>query len=592
MVNIKTDIEAFVRAFEEDAGGRERLINDLVKAEGRLLLNLPGRGAARLISERLKEGAFSALYDFEMLLARRLHPRLADLKLNIIADLTVNSFFDERYRPYAAEASIALARRGGMSRMREVVTRMAAQDGHRMVIKFLDLVVRWADPALYRIMRPVEAGVAGMKEGRGPGTPLRFDRISELYEELAAKEGEEAAGALLARMEWDAGLRGFVPGLEEAYRPGAAAQDGDAADWDDDTEAGFDEGDAAGGEASAMKEEASPADDAGAEPGEEESVVPDDGLGENEEPERTAAEHAVESRTEKYARILRDGYLDSMSSDDEAGIRQLIEKIEEKNGKAFGKERAAEIVDEVLALWAADDTIDSGKRELVRKIQDERNPDASGGQAEMPGIDDTVMMDEKGPDGADAEPTPAPAEEEPVTTGEMEALLNELTSEAAGGTDQGESDIIDEGSPAGPGMESGKDTIPEDAEGVLAGLDAEISAGDAEHAVQDSNEDGFLIEDLIQADSGGEKNEAGGGADDIYLIDRGSLVEIPAEEKPDAKENAPAQESGKVNPIEEFTIKDEILFQDNPDKKRKIKAPMAKKGMRITKIDISEPDES
>ena len=171
MGTVKTDIDAFVRAFNEDPGGREKLVDGLVTSEGRFLLSLPGRSAARLIAERLREGSFSVFYDFKMILARRLHPRLADLKLNIIADITVNAFFDERYRPYAAETAVALAKRGGISRLREITTRMVSREGHRMVIKFYDLVLRWADPVLYRTMRPVEACIAGMKEGRRAGDP-------------------------------------------------------------------------------------------------------------------------------------------------------------------------------------------------------------------------------------------------------------------------------------------------------------------------------------------------------------------------------------------------------------------------------------
>ena len=142
MGTVKTHIDAFVRAFNEDPGGREKLVDGLVTSEGRFLLSLPGRSAARLIAERLREGSFSVFYDFKMILARRLHPRLADLKLNIIADITVNAFFDERYRPYAAETAVALAKRGGISRLREITTRMVSREGHRMVIKFYDLVLR------------------------------------------------------------------------------------------------------------------------------------------------------------------------------------------------------------------------------------------------------------------------------------------------------------------------------------------------------------------------------------------------------------------------------------------------------------------
>ena len=191
MGNIKTDIEAFVSAFNADPGGRAELVNGLVASEGRLLINLPGRSAARLIAERLREGPFSVLYDFEMILARRLHPRLADLKLNIFADITVNALFDERYRPYAADAAAALAKSGGMSRLRGIITRMVNREGHRMSLKFCDLVLRWADPGLYRTLRPVEACVMSMKDG---SQRRRSARVRQGLRSLRRVRGERGRG--------------------------------------------------------------------------------------------------------------------------------------------------------------------------------------------------------------------------------------------------------------------------------------------------------------------------------------------------------------------------------------------------------------
>ncbi len=524
------ELDPFAREFMAFPDRRDELIAGLIASRGRFLLNLPGRGAARLISERLREGTFSAFYDFEMLLARRLHPRLADLKLNIIADIRVNALFDERYRPYEVHAAAALAKSGGMSRLREVITRMVGREGHRMALKFCDLVVRWADTGLYRTMRPVEACVMSMKDGGRSGEPPGFDRISGLYRELAAKEGESVVGALLARMEWDSELREFVPGLEEAYRDGEAARDetasGDPAVWQDEAEP-YSGGTLDSGEISSITDENATREKA--DRTEKDDAAPDAGHGSGGETERPAAGvHADETRTRKYARILQMDYLDRKSPGDEAGIRRLMEKIEEKNGKAFGEARAAAIVDEVLAIWAGDISIDSVKRSLIQTIREERRPGPAVEYAAEPNIDDMVMNE------GEEMKTAASYEEEPVSTGEMEA----------GGGRTG----------------------------------------------QAPDEDSFLIEDLIKTDSGIEKSDTGGGSDESYLIGNDPIMEDPEVEP--LKEAPSPDEDGTVDSIEVFTIKDEVLFQDNPEKRRKTMRERSMKGMRITKIDLSGPDES
>jgi hypothetical protein len=322
--------------------------------------------------------------------------------------------------------------------------------------------------------------------------------------------------------------------------------------------------------------------------GGEEDAAPDDGHGSGREAERPAAgDHAGETRTRKYARILQKDYLARKSPGDEAGIRRLLEKIEEKNGKAFGETRAAEIVDEVLAIWAGDISIDRAKRSLIRTMREERRSGPAVENAAGPEIDDLVMIDGEELKAA------ASHEEEPVSTGEMEALLNELKPEPEAG-DSGEAlaDIQGDSASGSAGEEPGPDLIIEDAAEILAELDAEVSvnAGGGRTG-QAPDEDSFLIEDLIQTEGGREKGDTGGRSDESYLIGNDSIMEVP-EVEPAIKEAPSPGDNGAVDSIEIFTIKDEVLFQDNPEKRRKTMRERSRKGMRITKIDLSGPDEA
>ena len=557
----KTDIEAFIGAFNADPGGRAGLVARLVGDEGRLQLNLPGRGVARRISERLSEGPFSAFYDFEMILAELLHPRLADLKLNVIADITVNALFDEKYRMYAAEAGAALRQGGGMGPLREVIIRMIGLEGHRMAVKFCDIVVKWADPSLYRTLRPIEVCVMDMKEGRSAGSPPRLGRVTALFEEFVAREGRAAARLLLERMDWDDDLREFVPGLQDALPAG-----GDREEQTDPAGAGST---ALSGRRGNAREE----------------------RGDDEGGEARAA-GAPRTRIEKYAQILKEQYLEAKDPGDEEAIRRIVDRIEEKNGKAFGRERAAEIVDEVLDVWSADPSLDGEARYLVDIIREERRGVSEGGP-EGGTISDTIPEDAGPLAGEEATAVDeAPAGEEPASAGEMDALLDGLeTAHDRGDLPAEAGDAEDTGEPEAPMTAKDGSAATHEAEGegtFLDELEAVISEGEKDSGTAASpavDEDSFLLEELVQTGGAKQKNGSGEGQDDEYLI-RGSGEEEAVSGQETAMNRSSASES-----VEEFTIQDEILFQDDPGKHKKTRFQRPRKGTRITKIEITPPDE-
>ena len=136
-------------------------------------------------------------------------------------------------------------------------------------------------------------------------------------------------------------------------------------------------------------------------------------------------------------------------------------------------------------------------------------------------------------------------------------------------------------SPAATNKPEGEGTFLDELEAVLS--EGEKDSGTAASSAAD--EDSFLLEELEQAGGSIHKGGSGDGQDDEYLI-RGSGEENEVPEHETAKNSSSAAASA-----EEFTIQDEILFQDDPEKHKKSRFQRPRKGTRITKIEITPPDE-
>jgi hypothetical protein len=387
-------------------------------------------------------------------------------------------------------------------------------------------------------------------------------------------------------MEWDDGLREFAPGLREtlhaggeggeATGPPGAGSEG-LSDWQDEEEAPDREG-------------------------------PDEGAGSPaaegpraEKRERAAS--ASMTRTGKYAQILKREYLDMKDPGDEEGIRRLIDRIREKNGKAFGDKRAAEIVDGVLALWSADVSINGEVRNLLETILEERQGAVSAGRMHRTVLQPLHEDSEPQSDDELREPEAASAGDTPVSTGEMEALLAEIE---AGPEPSGRPGITPEEVEYTDTEEPGPERPAERGEAGVAArvdtaddgvfldeLEAEVfgekKVDDAAGAV--AEEDSFLLDELIKSESGDRKAAAGAGPEDEYLIGQSTEKSgLPEQETP-PKEDLPRTVGGTTSEKEEFTVQDEILFQDDPEKRMKTRFERPRKGTRITKIEISGPEE-
>lgn len=345
MKKVLSDIDVFVKEFRADKRGRERLVGELVKGAGRLTLNLPRQGLARQIADRLREGPFSDYYEFEKLLARSLHPLMAGLNLNVVSDLQVNGLFSERYLVYSRELNAALASGGKLTAesIRSMIVAMAAREGHYMVIKFYDLVLRGIDAGLYRSLKPVEEAVIRMKRDLGDDEAANRSRVGTVYRALRDGRGPSMAGLLKKRMEWDDVLRAYGAGLEDhgdaaAYEEGpsgAAAAAEPAADWDE-----------------AFSDE-------------------DEALIEEEDTAKPPLHHDRGDVITGYARLIKRDYLDVLDPRDEEKIRGVVRGIYIKNEMVYDSERAADVVREVIDIWLADHSLDDGVRSILLQIADE-----------------------------------------------------------------------------------------------------------------------------------------------------------------------------------------------------------------------------
>ncbi|MBP7735749.1 MAG: hypothetical protein KA369_07235 [Spirochaetes bacterium] len=442
-MNMGDEIDFFIERFRKNPGKRAEIVDELIEA-GRLTLNIPRSGLARRIAERLREGAFSDYYEFEKLLARALHPVLANLNLNAVADIFVNRLFSERYLLYARDVNIVLAAGGTPDprALKRVIVRMAGSEGHYMVVKFYDLVLRTINPALAKSLKAVETTLIQMKKGLGEDTEMNRSMVRRIMGGFHGSLGDDAAEILLARMGWDDDLRHYVPQLAE--ESGLVWDVGNF-----DTKAPSDE----------MEPEScvmATSDD--------DSYSGDEPVEKNIDP-RTMDRHISENAITRYARMIKTDYLDAVDPDDEGKIRGIIKGIYIKNEKVYNSRKAAETVKQVLALWLADASLDDRVRQVLEDIVQE---------------EDIVE------------------ESPPVDHGEeSEETEGQLQESGAGAAESDEDavdiDLLHEEDPVNQGAIS-----PEEQNALLDDIQEEHEAGgegaDAPHTMEESDGNGAIVD--------------------------------------------------------------------------------------------------
>jgi hypothetical protein len=513
MSHIYRDEDNFVSDFRALQGRREELVGVLVSSTNRLILNFPGSGLARRIAALLREGPFTDYYEFEKFLARALHPFLAGLNLNIIADILVNSIFSEKYHFYARDINYILAssKEPGIDTLRDVILKMVERDGHYMVVKFCDLVLRPIDAHLSRGLKQAELCLVEMKKNLGGSAAENAEAIGAVYDTYRKNHGETAARLLSRRMQWDQELKNYLQAEKE---PPAS---------ESEVETGV-----------------------GAEPHEAEG-----GRGEDV---------PWEDRVERYAALIKENYLIKKKPSDEQGIRSIVEGMVVKNERVSGKERAANIVQEVLSLWIDDDALDADMRDVLLKIREERK-----GIAVSPDgpVQEAVSQEALRQEGLPIHKSETQAEE--VDQTDAGALEEEMVMEATQEADEPEpleAGVSDEEMSAI--LEGIPDGIPEES------ASSAESAG-REEPEQDDDETFLISEDeRSQMAEGTSRPEA--GTDDSFLIneEEAAAGKVPGEVRDEAAEMVSADQEfiEEMIAADEFAIQDELLYEDKSLKKK------------------------
>lgn len=518
------DEDVFVKQFSDCPGRRKELVDGLVDA-GRLTLNIPRSGLARRIAERLRQGAFSDYYEFEKLLARALHPVLANLNLNAVADILVNRLFSERYSAYVRDFNVVLAAGGtpGPRALKNVITRMVKAEGHYMAIKFYDLVLRGIDPVLAKSLKTVETSLMQMKKGFGADIEKNRSVARQIMGGVHGSHGDDVAALLLVRMEWDDDLRDYVTRL--AGESGLAGYD----------------------EVSNEKDRPSEMD--------RESVVIETHDGDNvfgDEPveedndAQPIGRRFSEDAIVRYARMIKTDYLDPIDPDEEGKIRGIIKGIYVKNEKVYNGEKAAETVRQVLALWLSDSSLDDRVRRLLENIAREEGDAAQ--VAISPGEqmvladdvhegqeDDRIGNDGSGPmDGSEG-------------TG---AFLDDMDDMVVEHTDMDHSEISD-ASPAADKALPGESITGGVMEDLISDISGKIeteapAAGhgvdkaESENAIVSGDELDALLDGFSEEIPAGSASEEGGE----------DHADFSANEYPDYEENTLSLEQGTEGHLE------------------------------------------
>ncbi len=425
------DEDVFVKQFKDFPGSRKELVEGLIDA-GRLTLNFPRSGLARRIAERLRGGAFSDYYEFEKLLARALHPVLANLNLNAVADIFVNRLFSERYPAYARDVNVLLAAAGTPDprALKNIITRMVKAEGHYMVIKFYDLVLRGIDPDLVKSLKTVETSIMQMKKGFGVDIEKNRSIVRQIMGGVHGSLGDETAELLLMRMGWDGDLRDYVSQLAE--ESGLAGFEKISNEKDHPSEMDPESDVIVARDGDTVFEDKPVEEDSYAQPS-----------------YRQIKEDAIT----RYARLIKTDYLDPIDPDDEGKIRGIIKGIYVKNEKVYNSEKAADTVRQVIALWLSDASLDDRVRRILEDCA--REEDLSGESPAAGFTDEAASDDRFGADGAgaivddaddmvvdrqdgnhfgisDASPVAEGAlPDESVTGGVMEDLINDISGEMA-----------------------------------------------------------------------------------------------------------------------------------------------------------------
>ncbi len=354
------DYNDFVERFVNSPSGRKHLVADLADRLNFLNLNLHFFGPVERIANLLKDESFSHFYEFRMRLANQVHPRLSQLNLNVITDMIVNNYFNERYPVYFRILERDLGgRKLTMDRLENTVRAMVEKDGHYMVVKTCDLELRQYDPDLSKKLKSIELIIISIKQRLVDDEDINRDLIRSEHRKLVENEGKGAGDIFEKRVSWDPELEKYLPLYDEPMEE-------DTETVSNDFPAG---------------ETVQPAEEDGEEPPEEDDTstdetVPDEGNahavnkespGENFDEEQAEEAPVSDEKIEKYAEMIKARYLLNADASDPGAISKIIDGMYKSNEKTFGEDTAEYIEKEILVRWMDDESIPEEMKDAVRE---------------------------------------------------------------------------------------------------------------------------------------------------------------------------------------------------------------------------------
>ena len=124
--------EKFVKDFINRPSDRRQMVVDLIKDSGRILLNVPHFGTARIISELLRKESYSTFYEFETFLSMELGVSVEDVSALLLGGHGDSMVPLPRY---AAVGGIPVTQLIPKERLDQIVQR--ARDGGAEIVNLL-----------------------------------------------------------------------------------------------------------------------------------------------------------------------------------------------------------------------------------------------------------------------------------------------------------------------------------------------------------------------------------------------------------------------------------------------------------------------
>ncbi|MCB1309075.1 MAG: hypothetical protein KDK30_12875, partial [Leptospiraceae bacterium] len=199
---------------QNDADTRREMLQSLINYTNRFWLVKRARNISRILKER--NVSFGTLYDFEIGLARLLHPRS---RRHIAAGYFYGPYFQKRAEPFSREIA-ELAGRNELNprSLSGILARIEKNEGHEMALIFLDEVVRSYDRMLAGQLKEIERGQFRLKQEALAHREQARDLVEADFLSCLRRRGRAGAVMYITRLEQNPVLHGFANHLRDLLK--------------------------------------------------------------------------------------------------------------------------------------------------------------------------------------------------------------------------------------------------------------------------------------------------------------------------------------------------------------------------------------